>query len=723
MNMDYLVIDFEFVERNVRPYDLVCVNLYNKEIDVSYWLRSPDEKEQFIQDFVNIYSGYLLIGHYIHAECYSLLSLQDERIWNVYDKLKWVDTYREAKLIYNVDNKLFTVPLSLANLVKKHDIFDYGQWKNDVRDIIIHNTEYTESERKEIQMYCRTDCVVNYDLFFKLNKTHKEVFDRQVKLDNQIKRAEYVKSNALGTWNGQTIDNKLLNELKHNYYRLSQYFLSKCSDEVKQLFNTLKLNPTFKYKEFEAKAIETEKKHGFKWERTDTNRYSAESKVLKKIENIEPWIKDLRYVLKHRENLKLIKYDHEKIASEWYEQLSSIPTVEQLVANDDRFSKKGKLVKMHGDWHRYAQNGNVKANRAELEIAAIQGNEEASDILLILEKIKLIKSKSKKDKGLDEEQVEKKNLIESVKQDTKRLHSDYRLNNNLTWRNAPRATAFIPAMSAWLRCLMKPKKGYKLVTIDLVSAEIFIGAVLSGDKGFIDAANASDFYQYTAWKMGLCSHEDVSLPKSDFEHKHGKLRSSIKVVSLAVNYGATEYSVSTTLYGDKTEKNRKKARALIEKYKSAYGNYFRYADKWMDGCHLPTLFYWIGFRRIWNERSACNFPVQGGCYLVLSEITNRISRTKLIDKGVEYISPVHDEIILQVKDDELYSKRLEWLSDQIKQAFIDVLNPSPDMLTKEQVKLEIEEFGVNDTVYSKDPGTAKEILDLIKYPHNLDKVC
>lgn len=58
-----------------------------------------------------------------------------------------------------------------------------------------------------------------------------------------------------------------------------------------------------------------------------------------------------------------------------------------------------------------------------------------------------------------------------------------------TARNAPKATGFLPAKSAWLRALVDPEPGYAYVELDYSSQETFIAGAISGDEGILRAYN------------------------------------------------------------------------------------------------------------------------------------------------------------------------------------------------------------------------------------------
>lgn len=508
--MKTVCIDFEFRETDKREYELLCVSLYAPNvIDKQIWLDAKGRAElvQLMHDF----KDYAFIAHYCHAEIYSLLSLNDTSINTLLDEIRFIDTFIEAKLLTNTDDKERTPKLGLANLVKKYKIYDYGELKDTTRNLILGQTEYNEDEKQQILAYCRIDTVVNYDLYVRLVDEHLKIFGIPVKLSNQIIRSEYVKSQCLASYTGMPVDLEKLGILRKNYYHIVAYFFSRLSDDVKGLYEYKGLLPTFKYDKFANKVKEWEALTHAKWDLTEKGRYSAEGKYLKSISNSAEWVGELASYQKKIRSLSSIKYDPAKMATERLQQSEIRYTLESIPELQEKYK-------------------NIKAelackSKTSLEALAKSGNKQALEAIIVTEICTLIRAKAKS--SGDEEGVKKESLYEAIKTDG-RVHQGYNVMKNLSFRNAPRSSSFIPAMSSWLRGLHYVPKGYKMVIIDIVSAEIILGALISGDQDLLDASQY-DFYQYSAYKMGLSTRADVEVSKDEYEKRHGKLRTQVKV--------------------------------------------------------------------------------------------------------------------------------------------------------------------------------------------------
>lgn len=189
--------------------------------------------------------------------------------------------------------------------------------------------------------------------------------------------------------------------------------------------------------------------------------------------------------------------------------------------------------------------------------------------------------------------------------------------------------------------------------------------------------------------------------------------------ALAVNYGASKFSVSMSLFGDWKEQHLSEADRLIGLYKKGYQAYFRFNENCKRLRSSPTIYKDIGFRYIINPNSAGNFFIQGACARVLMHAVPRISCRKAIDRGIEFIYSLHDEVGLLVKDDENYTSNIAYITKSLQEAFMVAglnnrhgltINGKP--YCADDVRVEVDEFSPGDIVYTKDRDTMKEILSL-----------
>jgi len=72
-----------------------------------------------------------------------------------------------------------------------------------------------------------------------------------------------------------------------------------------------------------------------------------------------------------------------------------------------------------------------------------------------------------------------------------------------TGRNAAKAKTFPLAMSSWLRAIVQPKEGEYIVTADFSQQEVYVAAILSGDRNLLLAYLSGDVYLAFAKQAGL----------------------------------------------------------------------------------------------------------------------------------------------------------------------------------------------------------------------------
>lgn len=191
--------------------------------------------------------------------------------------------------------------------------------------------------------------------------------------------------------------------------------------------------------------------------------------------------------------------------------------------------------------------------------------------------------------------------------------------------------------------------------------------------------------------------------------------------ALAVNYGASKFSVSMSLFGDWKEHHLAEADRLIGLYKKGYPAYFRFNDTCKRLRSSPTIYKDIGFRYIINPNSAGNFFIQGACARVLMHAVPKISCRKAIDRGIKFIYSLHDEVGLLVKEDDNYISNIEYITASLQEAFMVAglnnrhnLQLNGKLYSASDVKVEVDEFNHGDIVYTKDKTTMQEILTLCK---------
>lgn len=220
---------------------------------------------------------------------------------------------------------------------------------------------------------------------------------------------------------------------------------------------------------------------------------------------------------------------------------------------------------------------------------------------------------------------------------------------------------------------IKARPGYKIVSMDLKTAEMYIAAVLSGDKELQDVfISGGDFHSTVASKVfGLpCSVEDV-------KKFYPGMRQAAKAVSFGILYGAGADKISTQVTKDQGSYfSKSEAQETIDDYFKT----FKHLSKWLKDNKSKILaegFVYSHFgrkRRLRNVksdnrgvvahevRSGINFLIQSPSsdinLLGAMEMQKFIETNKL---DARIFALVHDSVLAEVREDlvETYKTNLK----------------------------------------------------------------
>jgi len=199
-----------------------------------------------------------------------------------------------------------------------------------------------------------------------------------------------------------------------------------------------------------------------------------------------------------------------------------------------------------------------------------------------------------------------------------------------------------------------------LVSADYSQIELRIMAHLSGDAALLKAfQEGADIHRATAAEI-------FSVPVNDVTSEQ---RRYIKAVNFGLIYGMGAFGLATQLGIE-----RSAAAQFIERYFQRYPGVAEYMQRTRESArengYVETVFgrrLWLpdikaagGPRRAGAERAAINAPMQGTAAdlikLAMIAVSNWIETEKLRSK---LILQVHDELVLEVPDDELARVRAE----------------------------------------------------------------
>ena len=250
-------------------------------------------------------------------------------------------------------------------------------------------------------------------------------------------------------------------------------------------------------------------------------------------------------------------------------------------------------------------------------------------------------------------------LPKMVNRRTGRVHTSYSQAVAVTGRLASSDPNLqnIPIRSAEGRRIREAfiaAPGSAIVAADYSQIELRIMAHLSGDAGLLQAfANNEDVHRATAAEIFMTTPVDVT----------SEQRRYAKVINFGLIYGMSAFGLAKQLGVE-----RSAAQAYIDRYFARYPGVKNYMDSTRllakDQGYVETVFgrrLWLpdinssnGMKRQGAERAAINAPMQGTAAdlikLAMIKVQGWLEAEKLKSR---LIMQVHDELVLEVPEDEL----------------------------------------------------------------------
>ena len=197
-------------------------------------------------------------------------------------------------------------------------------------------------------------------------------------------------------------------------------------------------------------------------------------------------------------------------------------------------------------------------------------------------------------------------------------------------------------------------QGYKMVAADYSQVELRIMAHLSSDQGLVTAFKQGvDVHRATAAEVFGVKTEDVSNDQ----------RRSAKAINFGLIYGMSAFGLAKQL-----DIGRVEAQQYVNLYFERYPGVKAYMDATKEQAreqgyvetvfgrrlYLPEINARNGMRRQYAERTAINAPMQGTAADIIKramiDLDRVLQETKL---DVRMIMQVHDELVFEIKEDQL----------------------------------------------------------------------
>lgn len=251
-------------------------------------------------------------------------------------------------------------------------------------------------------------------------------------------------------------------------------------------------------------------------------------------------------------------------------------------------------------------------------------------------------------------------------------------------RNAPPAKRFPPAMSAWLRCIMRPPKGSAICGIDWASQEFAGAAQISEDEGMQEAYRSGDPYVWFARSAGAIPKDAVDAwikspakapPEQQEEYRRYEMvRGLSKSTCLGLQYGMGANKLAGKLSADLGEKfTEDQASDQIDLHKQAFPEFWAWKRRIVAeyrewGC-LQLADGWLMLGDNEQDLSVANFPIQGAGAACMREAVWRAQ-----EAGIRVLFPLHDAIYCEY-DTTTQADHPEILARCMDEAVTAVMGP------------------------------------------------
>lgn len=579
-----IALDAEFYNSNEQMMNVVCFVAYTEEGSVRFDTTSEDGRQQFLQYMDRLDpQNTTLISYAAMAETRALLSLGINPL-----RYRWIDLYVEFTMLCNSNNK-----------------YCYGNYldtNNDVRYSVPPDPSLSEKEKeKDIEDHSETPKNL-------LNALYKMLGIR----DTSYSQKEAMRDLILSKDDGM---------IRKNIDAILEY----CESDTKHL---LHLDSAIQ------SALREEGIYDFREDQLSRGRYSVCTGLCEH-SGIPINMELLQKIIdKTPEILNLFKEDVNKF----------FPYFKPGYQRPDKVHLNGKV-------HVYKYTPPKRDDKAYQTYV---------ESLNIPDFPKTATGKYKADKDTLEEfgywdgleslwkygktydclkwfsGDNKNGFFERVGLD-KRVRPYFGIFGTQTGRNAPKAKTFVPAMSSWLRAIIRPDPGMCIIGSDFSQQEVYVAALLSGDESLLSSYNSGDVYLDFAIKAGLA-------PVGATKRTHMDIRSLCKSTVLGLQYGMGLKKLHWKLRLDSGKDiTLETAKELIAAHKRVFKQYWQWvyevSDRYKQGHPLITNDGYVLFQDNPVVTSVRNYLVQGN-----SASITRMGVVYATEEGMTVLFQLHDAI-------------------------------------------------------------------------------
>jgi len=220
----------------------------------------------------------------------------------------------------------------------------------------------------------------------------------------------------------------------------------------------------------------------------------------------------------------------------------------------------------------------------------------------------------------------------------------------------------LPRDNAAVKGCIKARPGYKILQQDLATAEVYVAAILSGDKNLQNVFKSGGDLHSTIAKMVFQLPYEVS----EIKEKAATSRQAAKAITFGIMYGSGPAKVSETVSKDSGEPfTIQQAKDTIKKYFETFSKLKTWLDKSKEDIEGYGYTYSIFGRKrrlpnvFSSDKGVASHEVRSGINFLIQSVASDINLLAGIELNdwikqssidAKIIALVHDSLVLEVED-------------------------------------------------------------------------
>jgi DNA polymerase I-like protein with 3'-5' exonuclease and polymerase domains len=217
----------------------------------------------------------------------------------------------------------------------------------------------------------------------------------------------------------------------------------------------------------------------------------------------------------------------------------------------------------------------------------------------------------------------------------------------------------LPRDDKTVKKCIKARPGYKIISQDLVTAEVYVAAVLSGDANLQSVFSTGDDLHSSIAKIAF----NLECPASDVKKLYPQMRQASKAITFGILYGAGPQKVAETINCSVDE-----AKDIIEQYFTKFPTLKKWLKNQQDiiknkGAIYSALGRKRHLRDVFSpDRAVASKEIRSGVNFLIQSVASDINLLATIDlqnwitnnhKETKIFGLVHDSILAEVPDAEV----------------------------------------------------------------------